>query len=175
MWQWCSEYTAEAPSTGRRPLTRRCAGVTRTPAPANLSPPQAPAASATDAAQRPVCAPTAQRTLSKGLPRLPRAIPRDAWRGGKAQPRGTPRLVSTSVDLAGAQSIDGRIVTSYYQHVSIGSDAAHEPSISKNVARVLKDEHDSQLAPQPKAFRGGGLHRSHLVPNPRPASSSTHV
>jgi hypothetical protein len=90
MWQWCSEYTAEAPSTGRRPLTRRCAGDTRTPAPANLSPPQAPAASATDAAQRPVCAPTSQRTLSKGLPRLPRAIPRDAWRGGKAQPRGTP-------------------------------------------------------------------------------------
>ena len=83
--------------------------------------------------------------------------------------------MSTSVDLAGAQSIDGPIVTSYYQHVSIGSDAAHEPSISKNVARVLKDEHDSQLAPQPKAFRGGGLHRSHLVPNPRPASSSTHV
>jgi uncharacterized protein YciU (UPF0263 family) len=49
---------------------------------------------------------------------------------------GTPRLVSTAVDWRG-QSVDVQIVTSYYQQVSIGSDSAHEPSISKNVARVL--------------------------------------
>jgi hypothetical protein len=49
------------------------------------------------------------------------------------------------------------------------------PRLARTSLGFWQDEHDSQLAPQTKVLRSGGLHRSHLGRNHWPTSSSNHV